>query len=94
MESSLFGPELSHLAGTLLTKVTEIFNSEGQRFEIFIRLCNSTPGKSIQYKGRTIIFLLEGGGYHFWELQTIFFVKSNAFQTIFFIIFCNEDNFL
>ena len=34
-----------------------------------------------------------GGGYHFWDLQTIF-LKSNAFQTIFFITFCNENNFL
>ena len=32
------------------------------------------------------------GGYHFWDLQTIIF-KSNAFQTIFFITFCNENNF-
>ena len=31
------------LAGTLLTVITEMFNSERQRFEIFIRLCNSTP---------------------------------------------------
>ena len=30
--------------------------------------------------------------YHFWDLQTIFF-KSNAFQTIFFITFCNGNNF-
>ena len=35
-------------------------------------------------------FLL--GGYHFWDLQTIFF-KSNAFQTFFFITFCNGNNF-
>ena len=34
----------------------------------------------------------EGGGYHFWDLQTIF-LESNAFQTIFFITFCNENNF-
>ena len=33
------------------------------------------------------------GGYHFWDLQTNFFLKSNAFQTIFFITFCNENNF-
>ena len=33
------------------------------------------------------------GGYHFWDLQTIF-LKSNAFQTIFFITFCNGNNFL
>ena len=32
------------------------------------------------------------GGYHFYDLQTIF-LKSNAFQTIFFITFCNENNF-
>ena len=36
---------------------------------------------------------LSGGCYHFWDLQTIFF-KSNAFQTIFFITFCDENNFL
>ena len=33
------------------------------------------------------------GGYHFWDLQTIF-LKSNAFQTIFSITFCNENSFL
>ena len=33
-----------------------------------------------------------GGSYHFSDLQT-FFLKNNAFQTIFFITFCNENNF-
>ena len=34
-----------------------------------------------------------GRGYHFWDLQTVFFLKNNAFQTIFFITFCYENNF-
>ena len=29
--------------------------------------------------------------YHFWDLETIF-LKSNAFQTIFFITFCYGNN--
>ena len=43
-------------------------------------------------KGWTIIFL--SGGYHFWDLQTIF-LKNNVFQTIFFITgtFCDGKNF-
>ena len=42
-----------------------------------------------------LLFFIEGGGggYHFWDLQTIFFLKNNAFQTIFFIKLCNENNF-
>ena len=44
----------------------------------------------LPYKGQTIIFL--SGDYHFWDLQTIF-LKSNTFQTISFITFCNENNF-
>ena len=34
------------------------------------------------------------GGLPFLGLADNFFQKSNAFQTIFFITFCNEDNFL
>ena len=37
-------------------------------------------------------FFIGGGGYHFWDLQTIFFL-SNAFHTIFFITFFSENNF-
>ena len=33
-------------------------------------------------KGRTIIFL-SGGGYHFWELQTIFFQRVMCFKQFF-----------
>ena len=33
------------------------------------------------------------GGYHFGTCRQ-FFIKSNAFQTIFFITFCSENNFL
>ena len=45
----------------------------------------------IAYKGQTIIF--------YWGVTIFgtcrqFFLKSNAFQTIFFITFCNENNFL
>ena len=38
----------------------------------------------------TIIFI---GGLPFLGLPDNFFPKSNAFQTIFFITFCNEINF-
>ena len=41
-------------------------------------------------KGQTIIFL---SGLPFLGLADNFF-KSNAFQTIFFITFCNENNFV
>ena len=34
------------------------------------------------------------GGLPFLGLAYNFFLKSNAFQTIFFITFCNENNFL
>ena len=37
------GLNYSRLVGTPLTVILECFNSEGQKFEIFIRLCNSTP---------------------------------------------------
>ena len=43
------------------------------------------------YKGWTIIFL--SGGYHFWDLQTIFFQRLMHFRQFFFITFCNENNF-
>ena len=33
------------------------------------------------------------GGLPFLRLEYNFFLKSNAFQTIFFITFCNENNF-
>ena len=42
-------------------------------------------------KGRTIILL--SGGLPFLGLPDNFFQKSNAFQTIFFITFCDENNF-
>ena len=46
-------------------------------------------------KGQTIIFYWGGGGvFPFLRLADNFFLKSNAFQTIFFITFCNENNFL
>ena len=43
----------------------------------------------------TDYYFLSGGGgaYHFWDLHTISF-KSDAFETIFFITFCNGNNFL
>ena len=45
------------------------------------------------HKGQTIIFL-SGGGLPFSGLADNFFLKSNAFQTIFFITFCSQNNFL
>ena len=47
-------------------------------------------------KGRTIIFLSwgGGGGYHFWDLKTIFFQRVMRFKQFFFITFCNEIIFL
>ena len=39
-------------------------------------------------------FLSGGGGVPFLGLADNFFLKNNAFQTIFFITFCNENNFL
>ena len=45
----------------------------------------------LSFKGQTIIFL--SGGLPFLGLADNFF-KSNLFQTIFFITFCNENNFL
>ena len=42
-------------------------------------------------KGRTIIFFIEG--ITIFGTCRQFFLKSNAFQTIFFITFCNENNF-
>ena len=41
-------------------------------------------------------FLSRGGGREglpFLGLADNFFLKSNAFQTIFFVTFCNENNF-
>ena len=32
-------------------------------------------------------------GYHFWDFQTILFLEKNAFQAIFFIAFCDKNNF-
>ena len=59
-------------------------------------LANNFPIRYSKNKGRTIIFIGGGGGggCQFWDLQTFFFSKNNAFQTIFFIRFCNENNFL
>ena len=36
---------------------------------------------------------LSGGGVPFLGLADNLFLKSNAFQTVFFITFCNENNF-
>ena len=38
------------------------------------------------------LFFYWGGGLPFLGLAYNFFLKSNAFQTIFFITFCNENN--
>ena len=38
-------------------------------------------------------YFYQGGGLPFLGLADNFFLKSNAFQTIFFITFCNENNF-
>ena len=47
--------------------------------------------KGFLCKGRTIIFFT--GRSPFLGLADNFFPKNNAFQTIFFITFCNENNF-
>ena len=39
------------------------------------------------------MFLLGGGGVTIFATCRQFFLKNNAFQTIFFIRFCNENNF-
>ena len=49
---------------------------------------DSFMDENTESKRQTIILLL--GDYHFWDFQTIFF-KSNTFQTIFFITFCNKN---
>ena len=40
------------------------------------------------------LFFHWGGGVTIFGTCRQFFLKSNAFQTIFFITFCNENNFL
>ena len=40
------------------------------------------------------LFLSRGGVFSFLGLADNLFLKNNAFQTIFFIRFCNENNFL
>ena len=39
------------------------------------------------------LFFIGGGGLPFLGVADNFFPKSNGFQTIFFITFCNENNF-
>ena len=45
-------------------------------------------------KGRIIVFYSGGERLPFLGLADNFFLKNNAFQTTFFITFCNENNFL
>ena len=47
--------------------------------------------KNWAHKGQTIIFL--SGGVNIFGTCRQFFLKSNVFQTIFFIAFCNGNNF-
>ena len=49
--------------------------------------------KSKCAKGRTIIFRGGGGGVTISGTCRQFFSKNNAFQTIFVITFCKENNF-
>ena len=75
-----------------MTTYKVVFKSE----QIFTKF--TTPYiyfRSIIY-GTDIIFLLGGGGggvVTFLGLADNFFLKNIAFQTIFFITFCNEINF-
>ena len=48
------------------------------------------PQKILKIRDRPLFFI---GGLRFLGLADNLFLKSNAFQTIFFITFCNENNF-
>ena len=52
---------------------------------------NGTGSKA--FRDGPLFFIGGGGGLPFLGLADNFFLKSNVFQTIFFITFCNENNF-